>query len=257
MINKGKFSASLLLIFILCSYSVPQKTKLNIVFIGDSITHGSGLTTPASSAPPVHACAFLLQKPTYRDVEFSNQGLSGKTTVDYLPASGRYFNNVIKAADLFYKDKEATLVFSIMIGTNDSAIKGPHGSPVAPADYKVNLKTIADSLLAAYPECKIVFNYPIWYSPNTYNSSMYLQEGLNRLQTYFPQIDALVADYAITHKGHVFVGDTKAFSYFKKNYLTELIPEKGQQGTFYLHPNRKGAVSLGIFWGKAINKVVK
>ena len=86
---------------------------------------------------------------------------------------------------------------------------------------------------------------------------MYLQEGLSRLQTYFPQIDALVGDYAITHKGHVFMGDTKAFSYFKKNFLTELIPEKGQQGTFYLHPNRKGAVSLGVFWGKAISKVVK
>jgi len=70
MIYKAKFSNSLLLIFILYSFSVPQKIKLNIVFIGDSITFGSGLTTPASSAPPVHACAFLLQKPTYRDVEF-------------------------------------------------------------------------------------------------------------------------------------------------------------------------------------------
>ena len=79
---------------------------------------------------------------------------------------------------------------------------------------------------------------------------MYLQEGLNRLQTYFPQIDALVAGYAITHKGHVFVGDKHAFSYFKKNYLTELIPEKGQQGTFYLHPNRKGAVIIRCFWVK-------
>ncbi|MDP4291370.1 MAG: lipolytic protein G-D-S-L family, partial [Bacteroidota bacterium] len=122
---------------------------------------------------------------------------------------------------------------------------------------RANLKTIADSLLTAYPGCKIVINYPIWYSPNTYNTSKYLQEGLDRLQSYFPQIDALVAGYAVTHKGRVFTGDKKAFNYFRKNYLNQLIPENGQQGTFYLHPNRKGAAALGVFWGKAISKVVK
>lgn len=257
MIKRKKFPISLLLILLLSSFSLPPKTKLNIVFIGDSITFGSGLGTPISYAPPVHACSYLLQQSKYRDVEFSNQGLSGKTTLDYLPVTGKYFANVTKAADLFYKDKEGTLVFSIMLGTNDSAIKGPHGAPVAPSTYQANLKTIADSLLTAYPECKIIINYPVWYSPTTYNTSKYLQEGLDRLQSYFPQIDALVAGYAITNKGCVFVGDKSAFKYFKKNFQTELIPEQGQQGIFYLHPNRKGAVSLGLFWGKAISKVIK
>lgn len=257
MIPKRKFSVSLLLIFILCSFSVPNKTKLNIVFIGDSITYGSQLSTPVSTAPPIHTCSYLLQLPAYRDVAFSNQGVSGLTTVDYLPSSGKMFNNVIKVADQFAKDTEGKLVFSVMLGTNDSAINGPNGSPVSPSSYRDNLKTIADSLLKAYSGCKIVFNYPIWYSPNTYNGSKYLQEGLNRLQSYFPQIDALVVSYAVTHQGRVFVGDKKAFAYFKKNFLTELTPETGQQGTFYLHPNRKGAVSLGRFWGKAISDVIK
>ena len=251
-----KFPISLALILLLSSFLLPAKTKLNIIFIGDSITFGSGLGTPVSYAPPIHECSYLLQQSKYRDVEISNQGLSGKTTLDYLPGTGKYFSNVIKVADLFYKDKEATLVFSIMLGTNDSAIKGPHGAPVAPSDYQANLKAIADSLLTAYPECKIIFNYPVWYSPNTYNTSKYLQEGLDRLQTYFPQIDALVAGYAITNKGHVFVGDKMAFAYFKKNFLTELIPEQGQEGIFYLHPNRKGAATLGVFWGKAIIKAI-
>jgi lysophospholipase L1-like esterase len=257
MISNRKISFSIVLLLFLCSFSLPQKIKLNIVFIGDSITYGSGLSTPVSFAPPIHACSYLLQLSKYSDVEFSNQGLSGKTTLDFLPSSGTYFNNVIKAADQFYKDKEGTLVFSIMLGTNDSAIKGPHGSPVSPSAYQTNLKTIADSLLTAYPECKIIFNYPVWYSPNTYNTSKYLEEGLNRLQTYFPQIDALVAGYAITKKGHVFVGDKTAFSYFRKNFQTELIPEQGQQGIFFLHPNHKGAASLGLFWGKAISRVIK
>lgn len=255
MINR-KTSFSIVLVLLLCSFSLPQKTKLNIVFIGDSITYGSGLSTPVSFAPPIHTCSYLLQLSKYSNVEFSNQGLSGKTTVDFLPSSGKYFNNIIKAADLFYKDKEGTLLFSIMLGTNDSAIKGPHGSPVSPSAYQANLKTIADSLLTVYPECRIIINYPVWYSPNTYNTSKYLEEGLSRLQTYFPEIDALVAEYAITKKSHVFIGDKKAFSYFKKNYLTELIPEQGQQGVFYLHPNHKGAASLGVFWGKAISRVI-
>ena len=256
MIKNKKCSISLLLIVLLSSFSLPPKVKLNIVFIGDSITFGSGLGTPVSYAPPVHECSFLLQQAKYRDVEISNQGLSGKTTLDFLPLTGKYFSNVTKAADQFYKDKEGTLVFSIMIGTNDSAIKGPHGAPVAPQAYQANLKIIADSLLSAYPECKIIFNYPVWYSPTTHNTSTYLQEGLDRLQSYFPQIEALVAGYAITNKGHVFVGDKLAFAYFKKNFLTELIPDQGQDGVFYLHPNRKGAATLGVFWGKALSKVI-
>jgi len=35
------------------------------------------------------------------------------------------------------------------------------------------------------------------------------------------------------------MGDTKAFDYFRDNYLTDLIPESGNAGTFYLHPNKK------------------
>jgi hypothetical protein len=53
------------------------------------------------------------------------------------------------------------------------------------------------------------------------------------------------------------MGDTEAFDYFKANYLTDLIPEEGNAGTFYLHPNEKGAAVLGEYWGKAIMKVVE
>lgn len=93
---------------------------------------------------------------------------------------------------MFKTDKEATLVFSLMLGTNDSAIKGPNGSPVQPAQYKTNVKVIADELLALYPDSRIVLHRPIWYSPNTYNGAMYLKEGLNRLERYFAEINQLV-----------------------------------------------------------------
>jgi len=234
----------------------PRKQNLNIVFIGNSITFGARLGDPATEAPPVVACSYLRQQTNVGTVAFSNQGHSGFTTVDFLPATGTAFKGV-EAAALAFADKQALLIFSVKLGTNDSAIQGPNGSPVSPEAYKQNLKTIADSLLKEFPDCIIIFQHPIWYSPNTYNGAKYLEEGLLRLQSYIPQIDQLVANYGVSHPKRVFVGDKKAFNYFKKHYLTDLDPEQGHQGTFYLHPNNKGACALGNFWAVAINNVIK
>jgi lysophospholipase L1-like esterase len=244
----------------LCSaFTIRQQRNLNIVFIGDSITHGARLKDPANQAPPNHVAELLKQQSGFGNIQFSNQGVSGATTVDFLPSYGdaKLFKKITAAANTFYADKQATLVFNIMLGTNDSAINGPHGSPISPDVYRANLKTIADSLLATYPGCKIVFNHPLWYSPNTHNHSTYLQEGLTRLQTYFPEIDALVKAYKTSHRGQVFLGDKDGFKYFEKNHLTDLDPETGGDGTFYLHPNEKGAVALGNLWAKAIIKALK
>ena len=53
------------------------------------------------------------------------------------------------------------------------------------------------------------------------------------------------------------MGDTKAFQFFKKNYLAHFVAEEGYSGTFYLHPNEKGAKKLAVFWGDALYKVIK
>ena len=229
---------------------------LNIVFIGNSITHGAGLNDAQKQAPPVEACTYLRKKPGIGIVTFSNQGYSGFTTVDFLPATQTAFLKVEQAAKAF-TNKQALLIFSLKLGTNDSAIKGPNGSPVSPSAYLRNLQAIADSLLKEFPGCILIINQPIWYSPNTYNGAQYLQEGLTRLQSYFPLIDHLVADFSATYPKRVFTGDKKAFNYFKKNYLILLQPEQGHLGTFYLHPNEHGAFALGDFWGEAIYKVLK
>ena len=229
---------------------------LNIVFIGNSITHGAGLKEPEKQAPPAEACAYLRKKPGIGKVTFSNQGYSGFTTVDFLPATRTAFSKVEQASKVF-ENKKALLVFLLMLGTNDSAIKGPNGSPVSTATYGQNLKAIADSLLNEFPGCIIIVNRPIWYSPNTYNGAQYLQEGLSRLQSYFPVIDQLVANYSATYPKRVFPGDKKAFNYFKKNYKTLLQPEQGHLGIFYLHPNEQGALALGDVWGEAIYKILR
>jgi lysophospholipase L1-like esterase len=241
-------------LFLISSLSLFAQSKkdIHIIYIGDSITQGVQLNDPATQAPPAIASDYIQKQPGTGSLDFSNQGHSGYTTVDFLPG-GETFKHLEQAADGF-SGKPGLLIFSIMLGTNDSAITGPNGAPVSPDAYSANLKTIIDRLLKDYPGCKVVIHLPIWYSPNTYNGALYLQEGLDRLQSYFLEIKKLVNIYAESNKGQVFVGDTKAFDYFKKTHSTNLIPENGHQGTFYLHPNTDGAKVLGIFWAKAIYK---
>ncbi|HEY9195500.1 MAG TPA: GDSL-type esterase/lipase family protein [Mucilaginibacter sp.] len=246
---------TVLLLSVLSAVAQDKKPNLNIVFIGNSITQGVQLPNPATDAPPATAVAYLRRQPDFGTVEFSNQGHSGYTTLDFLPGTNT-FTKVEEAAGAF-TDKNALLMFSVKLGTNDSAIQGPHGAPVSPGSYIQNVKTIIDSLLAKFPKSVVILQHPIWYSPNTQNGAQYLQEGLNRLQSYVPKLDSLARSYKTSSPRHVFVGDTKAFRYFKKHHLTDLIPENGKQGIFYLHPNKKGAAALGEFWGKAIDRVVR
>jgi len=231
------------------------KHNFNIVFIGNSITHGAGLKDWKTEAPPNETVKYLMMQPGIGSVDFSNQGASGRTTVDFLPATAKEFVKVEAAANAF-ADKSAQLVFSMILGTNDSAITGPHGAPVSKEDYETNLHTIIDQLLKDFPGCKIILQQPTWYSPNTHNGSTYMQEGLTRLQTYFPKIKATVKSYRKTNHDQVFMGDTKAFGFFKKNAGQYFQHENGKDGVFYLHPNKEGAVILGDFWAKAIYKVL-
>lgn len=230
-----------------------QSKKIDIVFIGNSITHGAGHAHPEATAPPVKASEWLKKNLPGAVINYSNQGVSGATTVDFLPATNRLFNNVIKAADGFKNDKDATLVFSMMLGTNDSAIEGPNGSPVSPANYEKNVKVIIDRLLNDYPGCIIVLQHPIWYSPNTQNGARYLAEGQARLQSYFPVLTGIAAGYQ-SQGAQVYTGYTGGFKYFKK-HPGLFIQEHGKAGTFQLHPNEKGAEQLGDSWGKAIRRV--
>lgn len=237
----------------LLSYAQEHDRKwLDIIYIGNSITQGVLIDEPHRNAPPVCASIYLKKQPGIGEVKYSNQGVSGKTTVDFLPETNTLFPKVKAVADTFMLDTWATLIFSVMLGTNDSAIQGPNGAPVSAAQYYANMKKIIEELIRLYPKCMIVLHRPTWYSPNTYNSSKYLQEGLQRLESYLPRIKQLSEEYPQVH-----LGDTEAFDYFKANYQTHLIPEQGNAGTFHLHPNKPGAQTLGTYWGKAIYRLLK
>ncbi len=247
------FISTCLILVTISSYAQQQKTDLNIVFIGNSITYGGGLSDRAKDAPPNETCAWLSNQKDIGEVNFSNQGVSGHTSVDVLPKTNTDFLRILSAARSFTNTK-ALLIFSIKLGTNDSAVKGPKGAPVSKEAYHNNLKIITDSLLSAFPECKIIYQQPIWYSPNTHNRSTYMQEGLDRLQSYFPELRKLVKMYKKSNPDRVYMGDVKAFKFFKKHHQQYLAPEEGKYGAFYLHPNKEGAYILGDFWGKAIYK---
>lgn len=254
---KRKLSLLATVIIPIFMYAQTSRNKdLNIIYIGNSITQGTMLKLPSTEAPGAQACKWLQQQPDAGTIKNSNQGISGSTTVDFLPISGTLFPKVLQATDAL-KEPTTTLLFSIMLGTNDSAVKGPNGSPVSPKQYYTNMKVIIDELLERYPQCLVILHRPLWYSPNTYNNAMYLKEGLKRLENYLPQLEALVSSYGQTHPQKVFMGDTDAFDYFKANHLTAFVAEEGNAGTFYLHPTKDGAVKLGEFWGKAIYKVIQ
>jgi lysophospholipase L1-like esterase len=245
----------LILVFLISILPLTGQTvnrNLDIVFIGNSITQGVQLANSGEEAPPAFATKYIRTLKGVESANFLNRGRSGYTTVNFLPSAEGELSKVIVAVKEFHSDKNRLLVFSISLGTNDSAEEGPKGSPLWPEEYHTNIKAITDQLLRNFPDCRIIYQQPIWYSTNTYNRSRYLAAGLNRLQTYFPELKALVEEYSHTNPGQVYMGDTKAFDYFRDNYLTDLIPESGNAGTFYLHPNRKGAEVLGRFWGDGI-----
>ncbi|HEY4415065.1 MAG TPA: GDSL-type esterase/lipase family protein [Verrucomicrobiae bacterium] len=228
----------------------PTSPVYNIVFVGDSITYGATLADPTTQAASVQ-CRQSLGTRFNMAVRMSNQGHSGATTVDWLPPSA-YFQGAMAAADMLESNQPGQLVFSIMLGANDSAQSGTDGAPVSPANFLTNLQSIVSQFLADYPNAYVFIHYPTWYSTNTHNGAVYDAPGLARLQTYFPEIDQLITNGGITHPGRIFKGDALAFDYFSTNYFTDLTPESGVEGTFYLHPNAAGAIVLGKFWADAI-----
>ncbi|MBO9619917.1 MAG: hypothetical protein J7539_12885 [Niabella sp.] len=236
----------LFIIFWICLPVTPiwaqhASNRYAVVFIGNSITYGATLQSPEKEAPPVQMVRILEEK-GYR-IQYANCGFSGSTTVDFLPVSNKYFPKVLQAADSLYA-ADVPLFFSITLGTNDSAEEGPAGAPVSPEQYKKNLQIIIDSLHRRYPGSSFVLHQPVWYSPNTQNRSVYLKEGLQRLQTYTPQLELLIKE----HPGFVFKGDRKGFDFFRRDPKKYFTPEKGPVGIFYLHPNAQGAKLLGSFW---------
>src|SRR5690554_1474493 len=205
---------NLILIFLIVALTSLTAQETHIIFIGNSITQGVILEDPQTTSPPAQTMAWLAAASDL-PFGFTNCGVSGRTTVNFLPAKGAEYTRVVAAADAA-RAKGARLLFSVMLGTNDSAIRGPLGAPVHPEQYHTNIKAIADALLERYPGAMILLHRPIWYSPNTHNNSSYLREGLERLNSYLPVLKRLEEEYMVTHPAQLFLGDTLAYNHFRE-----------------------------------------
>jgi len=228
---------------------VDPKENINLLFIGNSITAGATLGNASTQAPPI-VCRALVEEATGVTTNVYNGGHSGITTFGYLPGRDD-FTRIVNNAKAFRKQNGGNIYISIMLGTNDSACSGTEGAPVNPDVYGKNIRSIIDKLFETVPDCKILLNYPIWYSPSTYNGAMYLQEGLDRLRSYYPVLDAIVAEY-----DQVYAGKRDVWEYFENNFAL-FTRESGNAGYFYLHPNANGAKRLAEIWANSLLELIK
>lgn len=249
---KKLLSVLVMVCLVLGASAQPRKARTcNLIFIGNSITEGALHANKKKTAPPVVA-ANLVGNMLSMDVHYRNCGRSGATTVDFLPEQKRDFVRVEKAIEEIKALSYAPILFSIMLGTNDSANFGPNGSPVSNEDYKKNLMTMIGRIRELCPNAIFILQRPIWYSPNTHNASQYLVAGQKRMVAY---TDVLIE--IANENEDVYLGDRDAFDYFGAKHRKYMFAEDGKAGTFYLHPNEAGARKLARYWAQAIVKVVK
>ena len=181
---KKLLSVLAMVCLVLGASAQPRKARTcNLIFIGNSITEGALHANKKKTAPPVVA-ANLVGNMLSMDVHYRNCGRSGATTVDFLPSLNRDFKRVERAIAKHQGENDAKFVFSMMLGTNDSASMGPTGAPVSNEDYKKNILSIVSRLREMCPGAIFVLQRPVWYSPNTYNGARYLVAGLNRVTDY-------------------------------------------------------------------------
>jgi lysophospholipase L1-like esterase len=200
---------------------------LNLGFIGDSITYGAGSGITHGTNDPATLCGGYLSKMgSYRAVTVSNQGVSGTTTLDWVP-TGTY----LAPAKAAFAAAGVTYVH-IMLGTND----GWAGYTVS--EYQTNLIEIVNNLVAA--GFKVVLSYSPAMNPALEPTIGDRTDAL--LQEYQPGIDNLV------NGSTVFQGDKLAFGFFANN--------AGEMQTDGIHPNAQGAADLGLMWAFAINAAV-
>ena len=241
-----------------------EERSYNLVFIGNSITYGALHEQRELTAPPAQCARWLSQQEGVDTVYIKNCGRSGRTTYHFLPRAEdvvpagdkTYFSDVVaKTRELVKAHPTLPLVFSIMLGTNDS-VERLKNSHTTPEDYVRNLTAIIDSLLTLWPDAHVVLNKPIWYTPDyqTKNGSVASKKSLKLLSTYYNMFARVVSN---CKPGHVHIGDSQAYDYFEKHYKTDVFEEKDARGrSYYLHPNEQGARKLAECWGQALLPVM-
>ena len=244
-----RFTYFLMVCSFLCCTPVNAQSAINLLFVGNSITYGDQLSDPLTQAPPA-ICRAIVEDATGLTTNMYNGGHCGITTWGFLPGREDFTRLLDKAKD-FQDQYGGMMYFSIMLGTNDSAMSATEGAPVSQDTYGKNIRAIIEQLNIEFPKCKILLNYPLWYSATTHNGAMYLQEGQDRLRSYYPILDQIVTEYA-----NVYAGRRDVWEMYEDNYGL-FTKEMGYSGYFYLHPNADGAKVLGGIWANSILELIQ
>ncbi|MDB5325016.1 MAG: hypothetical protein JWM57_585, partial [Phycisphaerales bacterium] len=102
--------------------SRPATNAINIICIGDSITECKGIPDRDRNGSPAVLARLLAEQMPGTTIYLANAGISGTTTADWSGPNGL----LVKVAEpkvkkLLAEHPDGQLVFSIMLGTNDSA----------------------------------------------------------------------------------------------------------------------------------------
>ena len=200
-----------------------------IMTVGDSITAGTGTTGGNDLSTTLGVNYSTL---TGRGCTIINQGVSGKTSADWATDAGSIRTTAIAAANA-----KGAVIFSIMLGTNDSK----ESVKTSTSSYLANMQTLCAALFAGIPTLKAcVLHKPIYHGVSLTD---FQGATLARLEDYNENLFSICNGSNATG---ILPGDSSWFGYIAGN-PTQLGDN--------IHPNNTGAPVGGKYQANAIYRV--
>ena len=195
---------------------------VKIGFLGDSITYGIG----NDGGPGCYERTLTYLAQNGYQASGVNYGNNGASVTSFYQQTG---------GPLQAFEKAGVSVVSIMLGTNDAAVRF-HATP---QEYHDKLLGIVNSFLAPGTGIhKVILNYSPYIQPTHPDAWDGTSDAL--LLAYQAQIDSLCNGTTILQ------GDRRAYSFFQQH------PEQGDG----VHPNPQGHQDLGRLWAIGITKAL-
>lgn len=202
-----------------------QQPTVSIIFIGDSITAGFGLSSPSTQSPPAQLANTLISLGDVRTIVYTNQGVSGATTNDWQPGSAN-LNTALSAGAALVPPATYAM---IQLGTNDSFFG------VSQSTFATRMTNIANTLVSA--GYKVILNdVPYSFASSRPPAAIALMQQYN------------TALATLANGSNILTGSDNVFEITMNN-----PPFFQADG---LHPNALGAQAIGAAWSAAISKYI-
>jgi hypothetical protein len=210
--------------------------KLQLLFIGDSITSSSYNTVPKTQAR-IRAIKRIFQVPNP-----VNAAVSGTRSNDWVGGSTNLNNAKASAVSAFGSPSPSNPIWvSVMLGVNDARTSPPGNSP---ATYKSNMQSMVNDLVGA--GYKVILHAPPMIRvPQGASNGADTEAGMANLQGYTAQLDSLVDNVT------VFAGDRQATIYFSTAWSEFVADDVGGGIYTYVHPNATGEDTYAALWSRA------